>query len=153
MSGAPVWGTALLRVILGVIFVMHGYLALAVLTPAGAAGYFTRMGYPPGLAVPLAWYLVVVHLGGGALLVIGLWTRLAALLQVPIMASAVFLFHFPQGFFLRGIILDAAKDQAVAGGYEYALLVLAATLAQALLGEGALSVDARRRRRGPTRVP
>jgi putative oxidoreductase len=153
MSDAPAWGTALLRVTLGALFVMHGYFAFAVLTPAGAAGDVTRLGFPPTLAVPLAWYLVAAQLGGGALLVIGLWTRLAALLQVPIMASAVFLVHFPQGFFLRGIIVDAAKDQAVAGGYEYALLVLAATLAVALLGGGELSVDARRGRRRPTRVP
>lgn len=141
MNTAQERGTALLRVMLGVIFIMHGYQALAVLGPATAAGSITGMGYPPALAPALAWYLVVVDIAGGALILIGLWTRLAALLQVPIMASAVFLLHLPQGFFMRGIILDAAKTQTVAGGYEYSLLVLVATLALALLGPGALSVD------------
>ncbi len=142
MNTAQAWGTTLLRVMLGVILVMHGYLALAVLGPATAAGYVTSLGYRSALASALAWYLVVVHLAGGTLILVGLWTRLTALLQVPIMASAAFLLHFPQGFFMRGILLDAAKGQTVAGGYEYALLVLVATLAVALLGPGALSVDA-----------
>lgn len=33
---------------------------------------------------------------------------------------------------MRGIVLDAAKAQPVAGGYEYSLLVLIAMLALAL---------------------
>ncbi len=153
MNSTWAWGTALLRTMLGVIFVMHGYLALAVIGPAGAAGSVTSLGYPPSLAPLLAWYLVVVHLAGGALIVIGLWTRLAVLLQIPIMASATFLLHFPQGFFLRGILLDAAKGQTEAGGYEYSLLVLVATLALALLGPGALSVDGWRAGRHRPSVP
>jgi uncharacterized membrane protein YphA (DoxX/SURF4 family) len=60
---------------------------------------------------------------------------------VPVMASAVFLLHVPQGFFMTGIILDAAAGRAIAGGYEFTLTVLVATLAVILLGPGALSVD------------
>ncbi len=135
------WGITLLRITLGVIFVMHGYLGLAVLGPPALAGYTIRMGYPPGLAGVLAWYLILAHAVGGLLLVIGLWSRLAALAQVPIMASAVFLHHLQQGFFMRGIIVDAASGQAIAGGYEYALLVLVATVALIFLGGGALSID------------
>jgi uncharacterized membrane protein YphA (DoxX/SURF4 family) len=57
------------------------------------------------------------------------------------MAAAVFLLHLPQGFFMNGIILDAASGRAIAGGYEFTLTVLVATLAVMLLGAGALSVD------------
>lgn len=153
MNTAQEWGTALLRIVLGAIFVMHGYQALAELGPATVAGYVTSLGYPPALAPALAWYLVGVHLAGGALILIGLWTRVAALLQVPIMASAVFLLHLPQGFFMRGIILDVAKGRAVADGYEYSLLVLGATLALALLGPGALSADGWRAGRRRIKFP
>lgn len=124
------WGTALLRIWLSILFVMHGYLSAAVLGPEAIAGYTTRMGFPAPTGVALGWYLIAAHLAGGALLVVGLWTRAAALVNVPVMAAAVFLLHLPQGFFMKG-----------AGGYEFSLTVLVATLAVMLLGPGALSVD------------
>lgn len=153
MSTQEAWGVAILRIILGVIFVMHGYLGLMVLGPAGAAGLITQMGYPAGIAPVLAWYLIVVHLAGGALIIIGVWTRIMALLNIPIMASAVFLFHLSQGFFMRGMIVDAAAGRARAIGYELSLLVLVATLALALLGPGPLSVDRWRAGRRQPRMP
>jgi putative oxidoreductase len=144
-GGAAAWGAALLRATLGVIFVMHGYLALYVLGPHAAAGYIVRMGYPAWLSLALAWYLILVHGLGGLLLILGLWTRVVALLQTPIMASALFLLHLAQGFFMRATLVDSpAGPRAVAVGYEYSLLVLVATLVLALLGPGACSVDGRR---------
>ena len=71
----------------------------------------------------------------------------AALAQVPIMASAVFLLHGPQGFFVRGMTIDTPQgQQVIAAGYEFALLVLVATIALILLGPGAMAVDGVRRR-------
>ena len=134
-------GLAVLRVTLGVIFLMHGYLAIAVIGPAGVGGYTTRMGYPAALGEALGWYLIVAHGLGGIFLILGLFTRWAALAQVPIMASALFLHHLRQGFFLSGIVVDAAKGIAIAGGYEYTLLVLAATVTLVLAGGGALALD------------
>jgi putative oxidoreductase len=137
MTGTASLGLALLRVMVGIIYLMHGYLVLAVLGPATAGDYTTRMGYPAALAPVLAWYLIVAHLGGGALLVLGVLTRWAALLQVPIMASAVLLYHLRQGFFMTGIVVDATRGVAIAAGYEYALLLLVATVTLALTGGGA----------------
>jgi putative oxidoreductase len=138
-------GVALLRATLGVIFLLHGHLALNVLGPQALAGYTTRMGYPAALGPALAWYLILAHTIGGILLIIGLWTRWAAAAQLPIMASALFLHHLRQGFFLTGIVVDPAKDVAIAGGYEYTLLVLAATVTLVLTGGGALGIDRRGR--------
>jgi putative oxidoreductase len=134
-----------LRVTLGAIFLMHGHLALNVLGAEAVAGYTTRMGYPAVLGLALAWYLILAHSIGGILLIVGLWTRWAAAAQLPIMASAFFLHHLKQGFFLTGIVVDPTKGVAIAGGYEYTLLVLAAIVALLLAGGGALAVD----RRGP----
>jgi putative oxidoreductase len=148
-TGAPAWGATLLRLALGAIYVMHGWLALTVLGVQGAAGYITRMGFPSALAPALAWYLVVVHLAGGTLMLLGVGTRIAALLQVPIMAAALFLHHLSQGFFMTVLTVETpAGPRSIAGGYEYVLLVLAATLALALIGPGRLSVD-EWRGRGP----
>ena len=135
---AQAWGTTILRLAVGAVFVMHGYYAWVVLGPGTAAGFVTRIGFPPVVALPLAWYLIAAHVVGGLLIIVGLWTRGAALANVPIMASAVFFIHFKQGFFLRPL------GPAV-GGYEYALTVLAATVALILLGSGAASIDGARR--------
>jgi putative oxidoreductase len=145
MTFSPGLGLAVLRVTLGVIFAMHGYLALALIGPAGVAGYTTRIGYPAALGPALAWYLILAHSVGGILLILGLFTRWAALAQVPIMASAFFLLHLRQGFFLTGIVVDPARGVAIAGGYEYTLLVLAATITLVLAGGGALALDRRGR--------
>ena len=61
------------------------------------------------------------------------------------MASAFFLYHLRQGFFLTGIVVDPARGTAIAGGFEYTLLVLAATVTLVLAGGGALALDSRRR--------
>jgi putative oxidoreductase len=143
MTLIPGLGLTVLRVTLGVIFLMHGYLTLAVIGPSGTAGYMPRMGYPAALGPALAWYLIVAHSVGGTLLILGLWTRWAALAQVPIIASAFFLLHLPQGFFLTGIVTDPARGAAIAGGYEYTLLVLAATITLVLAGGGALTLHRR----------
>ena len=101
------------------------------------------MGFPAALGSALAWYLILAHSIGGLLLILGLWTRWAALAQLPIMASAFFLHHLRQGFFLTGIVVDPVKDVAIAGGYEYTLLVLAATVTLVLAGGGALALGRR----------
>jgi putative oxidoreductase len=145
MYTAPAWGLALLRVVLGVIFIMHGYFAFAVLGPARMADYVVRLGNPPALGTPLAWYLIVAHVLGGVLLVLGLWTLVAALAQVPIMAAAVFLLHAPQGFFMK--VVESPEGRPTLAGYEFSLLVLTATLTIVLAGPGAPSVDDVRRHR------
>lgn len=142
-SPAQAWGTTLLRLVLGVVFVMHGYLAIAVLGPQTVAGYVTRMGYPASLGTALAWYLIVAHLAGGILIIIGLGTRWAALANIPPMASAVLLLHLGQGFFMK--VIEVAPGRSVVGGYEFSLTVLVGAGALVLLGSGAASVDGMRR--------
>ena len=134
-SRVNAYGATLLRIMLGIIYLMHGYHALVVLGPARAAAFMTSaMGLP--FASVGVWYLIGAHLIGGALMILGLFTRWAALANVPIMLCAMFLFHIKQGFFMTGAIVNGAPR---AVGYEFSLLVLVATLAQVLLGGGALA--------------
>jgi len=132
------YGATLLRIVLGVIFVNHGYQGYFVLGPVGAAKLITVMGLPLGIA--LAWYLILAHVLGGLMLIAGLWTRWAALANVPIMLVAVFFLHIDQGFFMSGIIVDKAAGSIRVVGLEYPLLVLVATVAQVFLGGGALAM-------------
>jgi putative oxidoreductase len=138
-------GLAVLRVTLGAIFAMHGYLGLTAIGPSGIGGYTTSMGYPAALGPALGWYLILAHSIGGLLLILGLFSRWAALAQVPIMASALFLYHIRQGFFLTGTVVDASKGIVIATGYEYVLLVLAGTVTLVLAGDGAFALARRAR--------
>ena len=121
------YGATILRVALGIIFVMHAYLALFVYGIHGTITFQRSLGLPvPEVG---AWYVILAHGVGGAMIVLGVFTRWAALVNLPIMAGAFFLVHLKQGFFM-------GKD----GGYEYVFLVLAANMAIVFLGPGALAL-------------
>jgi uncharacterized membrane protein YphA (DoxX/SURF4 family) len=77
-------------------------------------------------------YVTAAHLIGGALLAVGLYTRLAALVQIPVLVGAVTLVHWQDG------LLSA--DQSL----EFSVLVLFLLVLVALFGAGPWSLDARR---------
>ena len=130
------FGATILRVLLGVTYVMHAYLSLVVFTPAGVA---TLIGKTMGLPAPLlmAWLLILVHALGGVMLILGLWTRWAAAANAVIMVGALVKVQLPHGFFMKAVIVDAAAGRADVAGYEFVLVLLGATIAQIFLGSGA----------------
>jgi putative oxidoreductase len=120
------YGATLLRLILGVVYIMHAYLALVVFGPSGMIAYQVKSGIPfPEIAT---WYLIVAHGLGGIFLVLGIFARWAALANVPVMLVAISFVHLKNGFF------------AHQNGYEYVLVLLVASLAVAMIGGGALSL-------------
>lgn len=80
----------------------------------------------------IAVYVTTAHLVGGAMLAVGLYTRLAALVQLPILAGAVLLVHWQDG------LLSANQS------LEFSALVLFLLGLVALFGGGRWSLDARR---------
>jgi putative oxidoreductase len=126
-GGMESYGATVLRVFLGVVYVMHAYLAAFVYGPSGMITFQRAHGLPfPEVGT---WYLILAHALGGICLILGIFVRAAAIVNIPLIAGAVFMIHAKQGFFM-------GKD----GGYEYAMLVLGATIAQALLGAGAFTL-------------
>ncbi len=133
------FGTLILRVALGTVFLAHGYAAAFVYTPAGLAGFFGMIGIP--LPYLSAWGLLLVHLVGGTMILAGLFTRLNGLLHFFVMAVAAVAAHGSQGFFQSAIILDAAKNSAIVGGYEFTLMLSLAALSLGFTGGGAFALD------------
>lgn len=120
------YGVTLLRVVLGIVFVMHAYLAVMIFGPAGMIDYQVKNGIPfPEIAT---WYLILAHGLGGVFLVLGIFPRWAALANVPVMFGALAFVHLKNGFW-------AHKN-----GYEYVLVLLVASLAVAMTGGGALTL-------------
>lgn len=132
------YGATVLRLFLGVTFLMHAYLALVIYTPAGAAAFNAKMGIP--LPEVTAWFTILAHGLGGIMMILGLWTRWAALANLPVMLGALFFVHLNQGYFMKGVLVN---NNPQAAGYEYVLLIVGATLAQVLLGGGALAITRR----------
>lgn len=119
------YGALLLRVSLGVMFLAHGLLKLLVFTPAGTAKFFASLGYPPALA----YGVIAAELLGGALLVLGVYARVAALALVPLLIGAAQV-HLGNGWVFS----------AQGGGWEFPVFWIAAALVQALIGDGALAL-------------
>jgi putative oxidoreductase len=128
-------GATVLRIMLGVVYIAHGWYVYDVFTSDALSAMINRR---LGMAVGdfVTSYLLLAHFGGGVMMILGVFTRWAAMANLPIMLGAVVVFQFEQGFFLHGVIIDAARNKAEVAGYEYALFVLAATLAQCFLGTG-----------------
>ncbi len=116
-------GLLALRAALGLIFFSHGYPKLAH-AGAGMQGFFVQHGLP-GNFVYLSGVLEVF---GGLLLVLGLFTRAAALLLAIEMAVAIWKVHSSGGYLAVHI-------------YEFPLAMLTGCFALATVGAGLLSLD------------
>lgn len=131
IATSPVWMPVPLRLALGVIFAAHG--AQKVLGNFNGPGLAKWISFPaPFPFMRPAWLWMgaaaFAELIGGALLILGLLTRLGAFLLFCTMLTAVIGVHWKGGLFLPA-------------GFEYALALLAATLALLISGGGMASVD------------
>jgi len=119
-------GLTILRITVGIVFLVHGYQKLFHMGFHGVAGMFGHIGIP--LPMVSAVVVTLVEFVGGILLIAGVGTRVAAALLAVDMTVAILAVHLKHGF--------GAQN----GGFEYPLTLLAATLCLALAGGGMLSL-------------
>lgn len=84
----------------------------------------------------LAHYVIFAHILAGPMIAFGLYTRIACLIQLPILIGAVFLVNYPKGFLFLGNHMEL----------EVSLIVLIGLIVFMIFGAGRFSIDAKRRR-------
>lgn len=125
------FGITILRIVAGITFAAHGAQKLfgwfGGYGLAGVAQWMESIGLTPG-------YLMALGAGsaeffGGVALIIGLLVRPAAVVLAVTMLVAIFTVHLQHGFFMSN------------NGYEFALALLAISVALVFEGAGKLSLD------------
>lgn len=114
---------SVLRIVAAFLFSLHGMQKLF--------GFFGGMGGQGGVAAfpSLPWWAGVLEVGGGLLLLLGLFSRPVAFLLSGQMAVAYFMAHFPRGF------LPIQNGGELAALYSFIFLYLC------FAGPGPLSLD------------
>ncbi len=120
------YATLPLRLILGIVFLVHGYGKLFGGIPK-TIEFFTSISIPlPGF---FAYVVSILEFFGGILLILGILVSLISILLGIDMLVAILSVHLKNGFFVSN------------GGYEFALTLLAALVTLAMLGNGRLSLQ------------
>ena len=119
------WAVLPLRIIIGIIFIYHGYPKLFK-DFKGTKKFVKSIGFIP--ANFWAFMLAFAEFFGGVAILLGVFTRIAAILIFIVMCVASYfnIFKWKKPF---------------GGGYEFDLMLLAGLITIFLLGAGNLSID------------
>ncbi|MEC1262719.1 DoxX family protein [Bacillus swezeyi] len=119
-------GALILRLVTGLTFLLHGISKFQG-GIENTVGFFSNVGIPGFLAYVVA----IIELAGGALMILGLGTRIIGVLFALVMIGAIFTVKLSAGFM--------GTDGGA--GYEFDLTLLAMSVYLALNGSGLLSLD------------
>ncbi|MDR4492356.1 MAG: DoxX family protein [Candidatus Nitrosocosmicus sp.] len=111
-----------IRIMAGVAFILHGLPKFENLQ--GTQGFFASVGIPADLALLIGLLEVV----GGTLLIVGLVTRITAILFTIEMICAILIVKAGNGFIGQG-------------GFEVDLLLMSIAISLALSGPGRISIE------------
>jgi putative oxidoreductase len=117
----------IVRVTAGAFIFVHGWTKAMVMSHAGLTGYFAKLGLEPSGF--WAYYIPFNETVVALLVVIGLWTRPAAVLLVIEFIVLILVVHVPRGY---GMAVN---------GVEFPLFWLMVLIAVLLRGGGPWSVD------------
>jgi uncharacterized membrane protein YphA (DoxX/SURF4 family) len=119
----------LVRIYLGLGLLARGLLLITNTSTGYFIDMLQRADQPWLLGGLMLHYVMLAHFVGGLMLTIGFLTRIAAAVQIPILAGAVFVVHRKDGLFAMGQSL------------EFSALVLFLLGVILVSGAGKLSLD------------
>lgn len=115
-----------LRLTLGTVLLSHGLLKVLVFTVPGTVAFFAGLGLPPITA-----YLTIFgELAGGVALLAGMFSRLVAVLSLPILLGATWA-HIGNGWVFN----------SAGGGWEYPVLLAVLAAIVAVQGSGSFALE------------
>ena len=129
LSPLAAYAATLLRLGLGVLFLVHALTKLLVFTPAGTAAFFESLGLP-GV---LGYLTIAVELTISTALLLGIYARWIGLLGVPLLLGTIVTVHGANGFSVAN----------AGGGWEYPAFWALALVVLFLLGDGRWTLRSR----------
>ena len=120
------WVLTILRIIVGIGFVVHGYVKLKK-GPAGFTMLLDHLGMPaPEL---MAWLAILAEFLGGIALIIGVYVSLVSIPLIITMITAIATIHFQYGYSsIQTIGLDENGPKFGRPGYEINILYIGALI-------------------------
>jgi len=129
------WGLLILRLATGIIFLVHGWPKLnpnsPMKGPAGFGGSLKQMGVP--LPILFGWLVALLETAGAILLILGLGTRILAVLFAIDMLVATFA--------VKTRVMKVGFTAQQATGWEFDFALLAISLALLFTGAGSIALD------------
>lgn len=119
------YSAVITRILFGTVLLSHGLLKVFVFTIAGTVAFFESQGFPGILAYPIMFG----EIAGGLAIIAGIYTRLAALLSLPILLGAV-LVHAGNGWVFSN----------AGGGWEFPAFLSLIAVSVALHGNGVFAL-------------
>lgn len=119
-------GATLTRLTLGSLLLAHGLMKVFIFTVPGTVGFFQSLGLP----AIAAYATIFGELAGGTAIILGLYTRLAAFLSVPILLGALWA-HSGNGWVFSN----------AGGGWEFPAFLVAIAISVGIQGSGAYALD------------
>jgi putative oxidoreductase len=130
-SHRPGW-LDIFRIILGAFITFKGFQFMfnleSLRTTTGNVDLFLSTAF-------IEHYIIFAHALGGPLIIFGLFTRIACLVQIPILIGAIVFVNYPKGFLSIGNHMEL----------EMSLIVLAGLIVFVIFGAGKFSLDEKRR--------
>ena len=118
------YGALLLRVSMGILFLMHSaYLKFYLFGMTGVGKYFASLGLPDWFA----WVVALYEAIGGLALILGVYARWVAVFLGIHLLFAAYIGHAANGW----------AFSAKGGGYEFPVFWAIACFVLALVGDGA----------------
>lgn len=121
----PEYGNFILRISLGVMWIAHAGLKWFTFTMPGFAGWLESVGF----SALFAWPVFLMELIGGTMILLGLYSRQASMVLLPVMMVAMYS-HIGNGW----------VHISEGGGWEYPLFLIMASCVHIINGDGKFTV-------------